>query len=232
MRRIALAFILSFITTIAVGQRKLQHIPYADLQRFHVGFSVGLQTQNFILTQSGTSNQGQERWFSEIPSYSPGFNVSLIGDAYLTSYLNLRIMPSLWLGEKKITFREELSAKEYTTHVRNNYVALPIQLKFAAPRYDNRRPYIILGGYGAIEVSPRRETPLPTRRVDYGVEIGGGYTIYLPYFRLSPELKFSFGLADLYPSDRPVMANEEMERLAQSVSGIKQRFITLTFHIE
>jgi len=45
------------------------------------------------------------------------------------------------------------------------------------------------------------------RGVDYGVEFGLGCDIYLPYFKLCPELKFCFGLADVLEPDRSDLAN-------------------------
>ena len=42
-------------TLSAIGQhQKLQNLPYADQRLFHLGFTLGMHTQDLILTQSGT----------------------------------------------------------------------------------------------------------------------------------------------------------------------------------
>ena len=38
---------------------------------------------------------------------------------------------------------------------------------------------------------------------DFMVSVGFGCDIYLPYFKLIPELKFCFGLTDVLKHDRP-----------------------------
>jgi hypothetical protein len=215
------------------GQRRtLQHRPYADQRLFHLGFTLGLHTQDLILTQSGFVNPNGEVWFSEIPAYSPGFTVGIIGDMHLNNTLNLRVTPSLYLGGKKIVFREQTSGEEYIASVRNNYVTLPLHLRISAGRINNHRPYVLVGGYGSIELSPDKNRAVLLKPYDAGVEFGAGCSFYLPYFKLSPELKFSFGLADILEKDRSDLKDEHLRRYAQSLSRAFQRTITLSFHFE
>ncbi len=130
---IYLCLLLSFLPCSTFGQyRKLQHRPYADQRLFHLGFTLGLHTQDLILTQSGYLNDNGEVWFSEIPHYTPGFSVGMIADMHLNSYLNLRTIPTLYLGEKYFVFREQTSGEEYDTHIRNNYLYLPLHLKISS----------------------------------------------------------------------------------------------------
>lgn len=51
------------------------------------GFHVGLHAQDLLLTNTGVTTDG-ETWFAEIPTYSPGFSVGVIGDMYLNPYFN------------------------------------------------------------------------------------------------------------------------------------------------
>ena len=104
-------YILLLLITVSLnlfGQhRKLQNMPYADQRRFHIGFTLGIHTQDLILTQSGFNNENGEVWFSEIPYYSPGFTVGIIGDAYLNRCMNLRITPTIMLGDKNFIFKDK-----------------------------------------------------------------------------------------------------------------------------
>ena len=59
-------FLLLFLTISINGfsqQRKLQNQPYADQRLFHLGFILGLHTQDLLLTQSGFVNENGEVWF-------------------------------------------------------------------------------------------------------------------------------------------------------------------------
>lgn len=230
---IFLCLLLSFLPGYTFGQyRKLQHRPYADQRLFHLGFTLGLHTQDLILTQSGYLNDNGEVWFSEIPKYTPGFSVGMIADMYLNRSLNLRTVPSLYLGEKYFIFRERTSGEEYDTRIRNNYLSLPLHLKISTGRIDNYRPYFLLGGYGSIELGSRKRQALLLKPYDFGIELGVGCDFYLPLFNLAPELKFGFGLIDILEKDRTDLTDETLQKYARSLSKATQRLITLSFHFE
>ena len=169
-------------TLSAIGQhQKLQNLPYADQRLFHLGFTLGMHTQDLILTQSGHVNENGEEWYSEIPNYSPGFSAGIIADIYLTNRLNLRFIPTLHLGDKRFVFREYSTGEEYGTRVRTNYISLPVHIKASADRINNFRPYFLLGGYGSVELASRKGEAVLLKPYDMGVEVGVG-DFYLPMF--------------------------------------------------
>ena len=232
-RIIFLCFLLSlYVGNVFSQYRKLQHRPYADQRLFHLGFTLGMHTQDLILTQSGYLNDNGEVWFSEIPHYTPGFSVGMIADIYLSRYLNLRTIPTLYLGEKYFMFKEQTSGEEYAVQIRNNYLSLPLHLKISTGRIDNFRPYFLLGGYGSIELASRKKQAVLLKPYDFGFEMGVGCNFYLPMFNLAPELKFGFGLIDILETDRVDLTDESLQRYARSLSKATQRMITLSFHFE
>ena len=121
--------LLSLSLSVNAQYRKLQNLPYTDRRIFHLGFTIGLNAQDLILTHSGNINDNGEMWFAEIPKYSPGFAVGLIGDIYISNYLNFRILPTLHLGDKLFIFKEQISGKEFSTRIRNNYISIRGQIK-------------------------------------------------------------------------------------------------------
>lgn len=228
--------VLSSLSIITINcfaqQRKLQNMPYADQRIFHLGFTIGLSTQDLILTQSGYINDDGEVWFSEIPHYSPGFSVGLIADRYLNRYMNLRLIPTLHFGSKDLVFKEQTSGEEFATSIRNNYLTIPLQMKMAAGRINNYRPYLLLGGYGSIELNRKKEQAVLLKSFDYGIELGFGCDFYMPMFKLSPELKFCFGLTDILETDRSDLKDEALQKYAKSLSKATQRMIVLSFNFE
>ncbi len=224
---------LFLCTTKTWGQhQKLQNQPYVDQRLFHLGFTIGLHTQDLILTQSGYVNEDGESWFSEIPRYSPGFTAGLIADLHVTNRMNLRAIPTLQLGEKRFVFKEQTTGEEYKTRVRNNYISLPLQLKLSADRIDNFRPYILLGGYGSIELASRKGEAVRLKPYDMGIELGVGWDLYLPMFKLAPELKLALSLIDILDKERSDLTDENLRKYARSLSKVSQRVITLSFHFE
>lgn len=132
--------------------------PYADQKRMHLGFSVGMHFQDLKFTHNGYVTPDGQSWWSEIPSYSPGFNVTVLGDLRLHKHFNLRISPGMFFGNKTVTFRESVSGIEERQDVKTAYVVLPIDLKISGDRWLNSRPYVTLGVMGTLDVSKNAAT--------------------------------------------------------------------------
>lgn len=228
---IALSFVVN-VRPLSAQRYKVQNQPYADQKLYHFGFMIGTHTQDMIITHTGHVDPAGYVWFSEIPSYSIGLSVGIIGDRYINEFLNVRAIPTLYFGEKNYVFREPISGEEYKANVRGNYLGLPIQLKFSAGRVDNFRPYFIAGGYVNVDITPQRNQAIRFERVDYGLEFGVGGNIYLPLFKLCPELKFSFGLKDIISKNTSDIRDQEMYKYRNAISSGKSKMISLIFNFE
>lgn len=233
MKRLLLVISILFLAVpYGVAQKeKVKNQPYADLKWFHLGFHVGIHAQDLILTNTGAITDG-ETWFAEIPSYSPGFSVGVIGDLYLNPYFNLRLTPTINFGDKKFLFREQATGEEYTTSVRSNYLTFPLDVKYSAFRINNYRPYLIGGLYGAFDLGRKKGSAVLLKGTDFGIEFGLGCDIYLPFFKLCPEIKFCFGLVDLLEKNRTDLTDGELMKYPAALSKATSRMVVLTFNFE
>ena len=205
---------------------------------YHLGFHIGLHTQDLILTNSGAVTSDGQVWFAEIPSYTPGFSVGVIGDLYLNPYLNLRFTPTVHFGDKTVAavtqgYKENKTHETMmTTVVRSNYLTLPLDLKYSAVRLNNHRPYVLGGVYAAFDMGRKKGEPILLKGFDYGVEFGFGCDIYLPFFKLCPEIKFCFGLANLLETNRIDLTHEADLIMTQALTRATSRMIVFTFNFE
>lgn len=227
-----LSFIVLFGINMQAQTRKPQNLPFADQKMYHLGFMVGFQAQDLIISHSGYVGDNGEAWFTEIPSYSVGFSVGMIADRYLNQYFNIRTTPSLHFGERRFVFKEQTSGKEYESALRSNYLTLPLYLKFSADRTGNFRPYLLAGAYTALNIGQKKNDILRFKSMDYGLEFGVGCNLYLPLFKLCPELKFSFGLTDVVNKDRSDLSDKDLIKYTQAISSGKTRMISLVFNFE
>lgn len=229
-----ICFLSLGVMTLLAQKEKVKNQPYADQKWFHLGFHVGLHAQDLILTNNGLETNG-EVWFAEIPSYSPGFSVGVIGDMYLSQYFNLRLVPTINFGEKKFMFRrqDDLDGTDnFSTTVRSNYLSFPLLVKYSAFRVNNYRPYLLGGMYGSFDLGRKRGNPILLKGTDFGLEFGVGCDIYLPFFKLCPELKFSFGLIDLLEKKREDLTDADLIKYPTALSRATSRMVTLTFNFE
>lgn len=213
--------------------RKPKNLPFADQKLFHLGFTVGINAQDLILSHTGFANKDKSVWYSEIPSYSVGFSVGFIADRYINQYMNLRVVPTLHFGEKRFTFGEENGLKDnFEASIKTNYLSLPVHMRFSSERFNNIRPYVLAGGFVNTQIGNPKAPVIKLENLDYGIDIGLGCNLYFPLFKLSPELRFSFGLRDLIVKDRPDITDPDMQVFTNALKSGKSRMITLTFNFE
>ncbi|MDR2147857.1 MAG: PorT family protein, partial [Tannerella sp.] len=213
-------------------ERKVQNQPYADHKLYHWGFHVGLHSQDLLLTNTGIASPDGTVLFAEIPNYSPGFSVGVIGDLFLNPYMNLRFTPTIHFGDRLLFFKDMENNEETRVSVRSNYMTLPLDLKISAMRVNNYRPYVIGGVYGALDLGRKKGYPLLMKQLDYGFEFGFGCNIYMPFFKLAPEIKFQFGLPDIMEHDRPDLLSEEDKIFTNALSKATTRMVVITFNFE
>ena len=207
-RFVVVLILIAGVGCHACAQRnnRVMNRPYTDLRPWHLGFSVGLHTQDLQLTHNGYVTPDGESWFVEQPDFSPGFCVGGLVDFRLNEWFSLRVSPGIYFGNRSLVMRDHESGAVERQDIKSNQVVLPVDLKYASLRYRNVRPYLVGGVMGAFDVSKRHARDLlQLNSADVLVSLGLGCDIYLPYFKLCPELKFCFGLTDMLRHDRPIL---------------------------
>lgn len=207
--------------------------PYADLKRVHLGFSVGMHVQDLSFTHNGVLAEQGTEWQIEVPSFSPGFCVNVMGDLRLNSFLNLRLSPGMYFGSKNVHMLDLRSGASETQNVKSAYVVVPLDLKISGARYIQSRPYATVGVMGSFDVSKKRSDILRFNPSDVYLTVGMGCDFYLPFFKLIPEIKFCFGLTDILRHDRPDLdENPHAMAITQSLKKVRSNMVVINFYFE
>lgn len=220
----------------AAGQNlndKLMNRPYADLRKWHLGFSVGVHTQDISFTHNGFVSENGNEWRMDQPSFSPGFCVNGLIDYRLSSYFSLRFTPGMYFGNRDIKMLDTATGETASQNIKSTYVVLPVDLKCAGMRYRNSRPFVTAGVMPAFDVAKKTSDYLKLKSGDIYLTVGLGCDFYLPYFKFNPEIKFCFGLTDLLVHDRPDLVDEPAKfNITRSLSKAVSRMVVLTFYFE
>lgn len=234
MKRLFLLLAYLAATTLAVAQeQRIQNRPYLDTRFLHYGFFVGVDMMDLELKNNGyVDPESGEQWYTEVDNYQPGFVVGVLGELRLNKYLGLRLQPSIHFGQKHIVFHEQLSGRDSTQNIKSTYLSVPLSLKIAAPRYNNFRPYFSVGVSPTIDLTARKHRALRTEMLDCYIELAAGCDIYLPFFKLIPELRFSFGLRDVLVHDRDDLVDLSLLKFTKGLDKGHAKMITLAFYFE
>lgn len=246
MRHVA-TFILLLAALCATAQeRTVQNRPYTDLRQFHFGVVVGTHMQDIELLNAGpqliTAEDGtttetlvtadQNRW-------DPGINVGVLGELRLDTHFQFRVAPMMYFGARHITFHnmKQLDGDGRPTETRQDlktaYIATAFDVIFAAPRFNNHRPYLMVGLSPMVNLSGKTNDYLKLKRYGLFAEVGVGCDFYLPFFKLRPELKFVFGLGNSLDTNHSAdLTDKSMLPYTMSVSEAKSKLIVLSFYFE
>ena len=220
-------------TALYAQQRKVQNRPYLDQRRLHYGFLFGFHMQDLELRNNGHIDpQTGEQWYSDVDNYNPGFSVGVLGELRLTNHLALRVTPTMHFGQKHVMFHEQVTGRDTTQNLKSSIISVPIDLKIAAPRYNNFRPYFIAGVSPQVDLTPHKHRALMMKPFDCCLEVGMGCDIYMPYFKLNPELKFCFGLADILKKKRTDLIDGTLMKFTEGLDGAHSKMIVLTLYFE
>ena len=232
---------------MANGQeRKPQNKPYIDLRPMHFGISVGFHIQDIELQNVGpqviTLDDGTtttETVVCDQDNWNPGFSVGVLADQRLSKHFALRLQPTMHFGAKHLVFRHlnqtdaEGHIIEKTQDMKNTYIAFPLDLKFSAERFNNYRPYITAGINPMVNLTSKSQDYVQLKRYDMMLELGFGCDLYLPFFKLNPELKFSYSLTDAIDKGHADELTDATQRVyTNSVTAGHAKMITLTFYFE
>lgn len=232
---------------MANGQeRKPQNKPYIDLRPTHFGISVGFHMQDIELQNVGpqviTLDDGTtttETVVCDQDNWNPGFSVGVLADQRLSKHFALRLQPTMHFGAKHLVFRHlnqtdaDGRILEKSQDMKNTYIAFPLDLKFSAERFNNYRPYITAGINPMVNLTSKSQDYVQLKRYDMMLELGFGCDLYLPFFKLNPELKFSYSLTDAIDKGHADELTDATQRVyTNSVTAGHAKMITLTFYFE
>lgn len=217
----------------AAQQRKVQNKPFIDERRFHYGFTIGLHDQGLGLTNNGYIDPATgDQWLVTNDRHNYGFSVGVLGEWRLSRYMALRLVPSLHFGSKHLQFRNTATGRSESQDMKSSYVALPLDLKVSAPRFNNYRPYVVAGVAPMYDLTTGKHDKLRTKPLNLMLEAGLGCDFYLPFFKLIPELKFCFGLGNVLQKNRTDLTDPTQLIFTQSVDRATTSMVVLSFYFE
>ena len=234
------------LTTVAAQEKRVQNRPYTDLRQFHLGIVVGTHMQDMEMDNVGpqiiTAPDGtviDANVTTDQHNWEPGFNVGVLGELRLNEYFAFRFAPQLYFGTRNMAFRnlnaniESGEQTQITESMKTVYVGANLDLIYAAQRFNNHRPYLMMGIAPMMNLSASSSEYIQLKKSDVFLEVGMGCDFYLPFFKLRPELKFMYGLSNNLDTSRiPNINNNSILPYAKAINNVRSKMIVLSFYFE
>jgi hypothetical protein len=138
---------------------------------------------------------------SIIPGNLGGFKLGFIANMKVSSQLDFRSSITVGFYENDLLyqFTDNTSQRELKDAT---MVEFPMLLKYKSVRNGNLAMYALGGftpSFEAASKSNREDVieKLELKGWNYAFEIGAGFDIYYPFFKFSPEIRYSYGLRNM-----------------------------------
>ena len=232
---------------------KVNYLTTFDDKRLHFGFTLGINTLDFGITHytpiGDNPNFFPTTWGdqyeigsldtvrSEVSRNVAGFTVGIITSLRLTRDLNLRFLPGLSFGERRLIYNypvidvnESYVLDNYEYSIKSTFLDFPLLIKYKALRINNNRPYVIFGFAYRQDISrTAKEDLVRLKNGGFYAEFGAGWDTYMLFFRFSMEAKVSIGLNNQL-DDPP--DHTQRQYYTNSIKRLTSNIFTLSFHFE
>ena len=164
----------------------------------------------------------------DVTKLQPGFQVQIVTNLRLNENFDLRFLPGISFGAREISFYNLNDGKALpSVQIESNYLDFPLDIKYRARRLNNYRPYILTGLNYRYDMAARKQNDLRFKPGDIYYEAGVGIDWYLPYFKLSTEIKAGVGLSNILVRD-----SNSIQNYLASINKINGYIVGLSFHFE
>lgn len=232
---------LLFSADVYCQKQKPKNDSWYDDKPLHFGFSLGVNLMDFDITPSQTYLE-QDGYFPEVSVLNPGINIQTVINLRPAKYIDLRFLPGVSFGQRSVHYYDYKDNTEPINEeigeiqrLQSSFLEFPLLAKLKGDRLNNVRPYVIGGLNYRYDLAGKKEYPeseniyLRLKRSDLYYEAGAGLDFYLPFFKLSVEIKTSRGLRDVLWHDVGVSGKTQY---VNSIEKMQSRIWVVSFHFE
>lgn len=204
LKKYLLSILFLMVVSFSFAQKERpMNLPKLDEQTLHFGYSLGLNTMDFMIRPSDRFlTQAIDTIYGVEVGRFVGFNINIISNFRIAKYLDFRFTPGLVFGQRNLHYKclKKGDIWRHTMMIESTFIDLPIQFKYKAARISNWRPFLTAGASARIDmasqkkIKPEEYPKIRLRRFDVYYEIGGGVDFFLEYFMFGIELKASWGI--------------------------------------
>lgn len=203
-----------------ITKKKIRYYQHHDDKAIHFGFCLGLNVMDFTITPS-YAHYRTDSLLANVTNLNIGFHIQAVSAARLTDYLELRFLPGVSFGQRQLIFYRNDQLYDDHHRLESSYIELPLLLKYKSKRINNYRGFLVGGLNPRFDLAKtyREEDDIymDLKLNDLSYELGGGFDFYFPYFKLSVELRGSWGIFNVL--NRRVTPHPEFQNAIEKLQS-------------
>jgi len=252
-----LIIILSLITitfffadSTFAQKRKVLNLQHYDEEPYHFGFILGLNQMLFSVkpvnnlpfikwepSQSPDISADSLFVYSVTSTPTPGFTIGILGNLRLGKYFDMRFIPALSFGERRLnysilSYNNDTATLLYVEKsISSTYVDFPLEFRYKSKRLNNMLAYALGGVNYSIDLASQQKaeaasntTTVKLFKNDVTLLIGAGVDFYTSYFKFGIQARMSYGLNNLIQYEDNLYTN--------SIESLRSKVFMLSFTFE
>ncbi len=215
-QQVVLSLLILCISHSVFAQNERINNPEHEDKPYYFGIMLGFNAAQYRLNQSAYFIEN-DTIRNITPSWKPGFQLGIVGNLRLSSFVDVRTLPAFMLREKGLDFTVQ-NGDVLSNYFESVLFSLPVEFKFKSDRQQNFRFYVCAGGkldydFNSNARSRRLDDVIKIKPFDYGYNMGLGFEFYYPNFIFAPEIKVSNGLGNSLLRDVGDPTNKAIDRI-------------------
>jgi len=246
-----IAFSFTFTEHVFAQKNKVLNLQNYDEEPYHFGFILGLNQMLFSVKPvnnlpfiSWSPNQAPDIYnvdslfvYSVTSTPTPGFTIGILGNLRLGKYFDMRFIPALSFGERKLnyslmTYENDTATLLYVEKsISSTYVDFPLEFRYKSKRLNNMLAYALGGVNYSIDLASQKKaeeasntTTVKLFKNDVSLLVGAGVDFYTSYFKFGIQARMSYGLNNLIQYENNIYTN--------SIESLKSKVFMLSFTFE
>lgn len=218
-----------------MGQSFPMNLPNYDYKQWHFGFTLGGNGMNFISWPVDQIDYNKKVLVIE-PVASQGINIGIVANKRLVDYLDLRFVPTLSFGERKLRYEilQDTTHQKFLKTIESTFIDFPLTLKYKSKRLPswgkNSRVYVLGGMRYSLDLASQKNKKSNNGNVviklkpnDFMVTAGFGFDFYFQWFKFGIELQTSFGMVNVLYHENNIFTSN-IDKLTSRMT-----WVTFTF---
>jgi hypothetical protein len=226
---IVLISFVSFTISPVVGQKgSFNYENKYSKKNYYFGIALGTNFSKYrVEKHSSLINNDSVKTVNT--TFGLGFSIGFIANFGLGKNLDFRLLtPTVVFADKTLIYgmaNDEIIEQE----VESVLLEFPVYFRYKSKPYNDIRLFVVAGIKYSIDLSTSSNTREAEESVqldmhDLSVELGLGFQVFFPFFILSPEIKFSYGVFDLHRRNEALVFSSVMDKVFSRGFSISLNF--------